>query len=125
LEITETAAINLGQDGYAALEPLRALANLGVRIAVDDFGTGYLSLKLLRDVPVREIKIDMSVVARLARDSTVAAIVRATLDLAHSLGMEVVAEGVEDDATWRRPAEPAHVGRRPCRCAISTQPSSG
>ena len=105
LEITETAVMNLGQGGQLALETLRGLASLGVQIAIDDFGTGYLSLKLLRDVQVREIKIDKSIVARLAHDPKDAAIVRATVDLAHALGLKVVAEGVEDEITWQRLAE--------------------
>jgi diguanylate cyclase (GGDEF)-like protein len=102
LEITERVLLQDPQRAKATLEKLDAL---GVNLSLDDFGTGYSSLVLLRSVPVREIKIDKSFVARLAHDAEDAAIVRSTVDLAHSLGLKVVAEGVEDDVTWQRLAE--------------------
>lgn len=71
-------------------------------MSLDDFGTGYSSLVHLRRLPVSELKIDRSFVARLVVDTEDAEIVRCTVDLAHSLGLLVVAEGVEDDETWER-----------------------
>jgi diguanylate cyclase len=102
LEITERVLL---QDPQRAMATLERLDALGVNLSLDDFGTGYSSLVLLRNVPVREIKIDKSFVARLAHDAEDAAIVRSTVDLAHSLGLKVVAEGVEDEITWQRLAE--------------------
>lgn len=71
----------------------------GLRIAVDDYGTGYSSLAYLRDLPVDELKIDRSFVARIATDKRSAAIVSSTIDLAHALDLKVVAEGVELEDT--------------------------
>ena len=86
-------------DPERALPVLRGLHGLGVRIAVDDFGTGYSSLSYLRRLPVDEVKIDKSFVLGLASDLGDLAVVRAIVDLGHSLGLTVVAEGVEEDAT--------------------------
>jgi len=82
------------------LETLRALKAPGVRLAIDDFGTGYSSLSYLRRVPVGEIKIDKSFVLDMAREENAAVIVRSTIELGHNLGLTVVAEGVEERATW-------------------------
>jgi diguanylate cyclase (GGDEF)-like protein len=95
-ELTESAVMS---DPERALPVLRGLHGLGVRIAVDDFGTGYSSLAYLRRLPVDEVKIDKSFVLGLASDLGDLAVVRAIVDLGHSLGLIVVAEGVEQDAT--------------------------
>ncbi|MFC9078139.1 putative bifunctional diguanylate cyclase/phosphodiesterase [Streptomyces sp. NPDC057062] len=99
LEITEHVLL---EDPQRAADTLAALAGHGVKMSLDDFGTGYSSLVHLRRLPVSELKIDRSFVARLAVDVEDAEIVRCTVDLAHSLGLLVIAEGVEDDETWER-----------------------
>ncbi|CAM5385562.1 GGDEF-domain containing protein [Streptomyces pilosus] len=99
LEITEHVLL---EDPQRAADTLNALTGHGVKMSLDDFGTGYSSLVHLRRLPVSELKIDRSFVARLAVDTEDAEIVRCTIDLAHSLGLLVVAEGVEDDETWER-----------------------
>jgi diguanylate cyclase (GGDEF)-like protein len=99
LEITEHVLL---EDPQRAADTLHALTGHGVKMSLDDFGTGYSSLVHLRRLPVSELKIDRSFVARLAVDTEDAEIVRCTVDLAHSLGLLVVAEGVEDDETWER-----------------------
>lgn len=96
LEITETSAM---VDPNRAVEVLGQIAGLGVRLAVDDYGTGYSSLAYLQRLPVRRLKIDRSFVAGVLDDGANAAIVRSTIELARHLGLEVVAEGVEDDET--------------------------
>jgi diguanylate cyclase (GGDEF)-like protein len=102
LEVTEDGVI---ADPEAAAARLGAIASLGVRVALDDFGTGWSSLAHLRRLPVAELKIDRSFVADMVRDEDDAAIVRTTLDLARSLRLRVVAEGVEDQDTWTLLAE--------------------
>jgi len=97
LEITESA---LMVDPSRALEVLTRVADLGVRLSIDDFGTGYSSLSYLKRLPVHEVKIDKSFVLALSSDPKDAAIVHAVIVLAHALDLEVVAEGVEDQATW-------------------------
>ncbi|WP_329136933.1 putative bifunctional diguanylate cyclase/phosphodiesterase [Streptomyces sp. NBC_01476] len=99
LEITETVLL---EDPQQAADTLNGLTGHGVKMSLDDFGTGYSSLVHLRRLPVSELKIDRSFVARLVIDPEDAEIVRCTIDLAHSLGLLVVAEGVEDDETWER-----------------------
>jgi diguanylate cyclase (GGDEF)-like protein len=92
LEITETAALRNAEATQAALFGLR---ELGVGVAIDDFGTGYASLSYLRTFPVDTVKIDLSFISGLGKQPQSAAIVSAVISLAHSLGVEVVAEGVE------------------------------
>ena len=96
LEITERAIMSVPEQGVAVLDELRAF---GVGLALDDFGTGYSSLAYLQRLPVTELKLDRSFIADLLINERSAAIVRATVEVAHALGMEVVAEGVEDVAT--------------------------
>jgi diguanylate cyclase (GGDEF)-like protein len=96
LEITESVLMS---DPECARTVLESLQRLGLRIAIDDYGTGYSSLAYLRDLPVDELKIDRTFVARVTSDPRSAAIVRSTVELGHALGFEVVAEGVEDAAT--------------------------
>ena len=95
LEITETSMMN---DPEHARKLLEGLDNLGVRISIDDFGTGYSSLAYLKQLPVDELKVDKSFVLNMSHDESDASIVRATIGLAHDLGLEVVAEGVEDQS---------------------------
>ncbi|MDP9436672.1 MAG: EAL domain-containing protein [Actinomycetota bacterium] len=92
VEITESV---LMADRVRSIEVLLALRELGVRIAVDDYGTGYSSLAYLRELPVHELKLDKSFVMHLDEDPLAAAIVRSTVGLSHSLGLGMVAEGVE------------------------------
>ncbi|HEY4138665.1 MAG TPA: bifunctional diguanylate cyclase/phosphodiesterase, partial [Casimicrobiaceae bacterium] len=99
LEITESAILD---DQGHAIENLQLLHSLGCRLAIDDYGTGYSSLAYLRRLPLNEIKIDKSFVQRMARDASDAVIVRSTIDLAHNIGLNVVAEGVEDETTLER-----------------------
>jgi len=100
LEITETAVM---ADAPRAMETLRGLRANGVGLAVDDFGTGYSSLVYLRKLPVNQLKIDKSfVIGMAAREEEDEIIVRSTTDLGHHLGLQVVAEGVEDRPTFDR-----------------------
>jgi diguanylate cyclase (GGDEF)-like protein/PAS domain S-box-containing protein len=97
LEITESFIM---ADPARARDILKRLWTMGIRLAIDDFGTGYSSLGYLKRLPVQAIKIDKTFVRGLMRDRHDAAIVRATIDLGHHLGLTVVAEGVEDQQTW-------------------------
>ncbi|MBI2711049.1 MAG: EAL domain-containing protein [Actinobacteria bacterium] len=97
LEITETQVI---RDPDQALQVLRGLSEIGITLAVDDFGTGFSSLSYLTRLPVNEIKIDRSFVANMLSDDTSAKVVRSIVELGKSLGRVVVAEGIEDLVTW-------------------------
>jgi diguanylate cyclase (GGDEF)-like protein len=99
LELTESS---LPASRSRSESVLTGLANLGVRLAIDDFGTGYSSLSRLKRLPVHEVKVDRSFVVNMVANHDDHAIVRSTIDLAHNLGLTVVAEGVEDEATWDR-----------------------
>ncbi len=96
LEVTESVLLT---DPERSLAVVADLAALGVTVSMDDFGTGYSSLAYLRDLPVTELKLDRSFTADLRTDGRTEAIIASTIDLAHRLGLRVVAEGVEDDAT--------------------------
>jgi PAS domain S-box-containing protein/diguanylate cyclase (GGDEF)-like protein len=95
LEITESMLL---ENTPHVMGAFRRLRDLGVGLSVDDFGTGYSSLRLLETFPVTEIKIDRSFVSDLAASPAKAVIVRSIIDLGRSLGLDVVAEGVEDEA---------------------------
>jgi EAL domain-containing protein (putative c-di-GMP-specific phosphodiesterase class I) len=96
LELTETMAM---VDPTRSLAVLNALDALGVTVSVDDYGTGHSSLAYLQRLPLRRLKIDRSFVADVVDGGASAAIVRSTIELARHLGLDVVAEGVEDDVT--------------------------
>ncbi len=93
-EITESAMMG---DPVRALEVLHSLRSCGIHLSVDDFGTGYSSLAQLKRMPVQELKIDQSFIRELDEHSEDAVIVRSTIEMSHSLGLKVVAEGVEYD----------------------------
>jgi diguanylate cyclase (GGDEF)-like protein len=101
LEIEMTEG-NIMRDPVHSREVLGSLRRAGVEIAIDDFGTGYSSLSYLSRLPVDRIKIDRSFVTKMANDERAAVIVRSTVELAHRLGLEVVAEGVESDGVLAR-----------------------
>jgi EAL domain-containing protein (putative c-di-GMP-specific phosphodiesterase class I) len=102
IEITEEFLMN---DRDRARDILGRLRALGVRIAVDDFGTGYSSLSYLKELPVDVLKLDKSFLRDIHVDPRAMAIVHSTIGLAHSLGLNLVAEGVEDNATSARLTE--------------------
>ncbi len=97
LEVTENMVL---ADPVRVGDVLAQLGELGLGLSLDDFGTGFSSLNHLKALPVGEVKIDRSFVGRMTSDPVDAAIVQATIQLAHSIGIRVVAEGIEDQATW-------------------------
>ncbi|MBV8603996.1 MAG: EAL domain-containing protein [Pelomonas sp.] len=98
LEITESAIMD---DPQRALVTLDHLSAMGFKLSIDDFGTGYSSLAYLKRLPVDELKIDRSFVMNMERDLDDAKIVRSTIELAHNLGLSVVAEGIETAKAWK------------------------
>ena len=93
LEITESGFM---EDPMHAQEVLERLAKIGLQLSIDDYGTGYSSLSYIMQLPVNELKIDRSFVSHMGEKGDLATIVRSTIELGHSLGLKVVAEGVED-----------------------------
>jgi EAL domain-containing protein (putative c-di-GMP-specific phosphodiesterase class I) len=102
VEITETALLT---DLDMSVRVLRRLRECGVRVAIDDFGTGYASFAYLRHFPATELKIDRSFVDAMVSDRRTELLVQAMIDVAHRLGLEAVAEGVENEETLRRLVE--------------------
>ncbi|RUO25297.1 hypothetical protein CWE09_00750 [Aliidiomarina minuta] len=98
LEVTESAVIENPEKAQRSLQQLR---DAGMHLAIDDYGTGYSSLAQLRALPVTELKIDKSFVMQLDSSVDDQTIVSSTIELAHRLGLKVVAEGVENKASWR------------------------
>ena len=98
IEITENVIAN---DDVATVRTLHRLRDLGVRVSIDDFGTGYSTLSKLMDYPVDELKIDQVFVSKVLTNSIASAIVRASVELAHSMDLNIVAEGIEDQATFQ------------------------
>jgi diguanylate cyclase (GGDEF)-like protein len=96
LEITENT---LAHDPQRALATLTSLHNAGIQISIDDFGTGYSSMSYLKRLPVSELKVDRSFVSGMVGDADDAVLVHSVIELGHNLGLTVVAEGVEDQAT--------------------------
>jgi diguanylate cyclase (GGDEF)-like protein/PAS domain S-box-containing protein len=138
LEITESVLMD---DVVSSIEALLDLKDLGVRLAIDDFGTGYSSLSYLRRFPVDVVKLDRSFIAGLGVDPAATAIVAAVVNLAHALGIVVVAEGVETEAQlvalralrcdraqgyyWNRPLPADELpgwGRQPCAASLAPAP---
>ena len=99
LEITESIVIGDAGRAVALLDELRGL---GVRLSLDDFGTGYSSLTYLSSLPIQQVKIDQSFVADILTSGRDAAIVTSMIELAHHLGLQIIAEGIEDDAVRER-----------------------
>lgn len=102
LEITESFIM---QDPLRAMETLNQLSSMGIKLSIDDFGTGYSSLSYLKNLAVDEIKVDKSFVMDMLTDSNDEIIVRTVINLAHNLGLQVVAEGIESKEVWDKLAD--------------------
>jgi len=102
VEITESSIM---VDPARSLDTLKHLAAMGISVAIDDFGTGYASLTYLKRLPARSIKIDKSFVLGMERDQNDDAIVRASIELAHNMGLKVTAEGVESEGLLKQLAD--------------------
>jgi len=102
LEVTESSVV---EDPASAIKLLSEFKSEGIKISIDDYGTGYSSLAQLKQLPVHELKIDRSFIQRLEHDDDDQIIVRSTIDLAHNMGLHVVAEGIEDQFSLRWLAE--------------------
>jgi EAL domain-containing protein (putative c-di-GMP-specific phosphodiesterase class I) len=101
VEITEDVVLD---DLEVVSTVLKKMREYGIRVAIDDFGSGYSALSYLRDLPIDEVKLDRRFIASVTTDDRAAAVVRAVIDLTHELQLTVVAEGVEDrdTADWVR-----------------------
>ncbi|MDH5257133.1 MAG: EAL domain-containing protein [Gammaproteobacteria bacterium] len=102
LEITETAMMTNPKN---AMKTLNKLNDMGLTLAIDDFGTGFSSLSYLKQLPVKKLKIDKSFVLNLLENESDGVIVKSTIELAHNLGIEVIAEGIESEAVFNQLAE--------------------
>ncbi len=99
LEVTESAIMS---NPIAAVANIKILSEMGALISIDDFGTGYSSMSYLKKLLVAKIKIDKTFVMQMASDVNDSVIVQSAIDLGHNLGLKVIAEGVEDAASWTR-----------------------
>jgi diguanylate cyclase (GGDEF)-like protein len=97
LEVTESSIMD---DPQRSKLTLLSLANIGIKLSIDDFGTGYSSLAYLKELPVSELKIDKSFVMHMQQNENDRIIVNSTIELAHNMGLKVVAEGIENIDTW-------------------------
>lgn len=99
LEITEG---DIMSEPLRARDTLKNIKEMGIKLSIDDYGTGYSSLSYIKKLPIDEIKVDRSFVMEMTEDNDDDVIVLATIELAHNLGFEIVAEGVHDQQTWER-----------------------
>jgi diguanylate cyclase (GGDEF)-like protein len=98
LEVTESSIMD---DPHRAKQTLLHLSEMGIKLAIDDFGTGYSSLSYLKELPVSELKIDKSFVMNIEHNQNDRIIVSSTIELAHNMGLHVVAEGIENIKVWK------------------------